>query len=265
MTIQEVAEHEMEELEKDAEILPSVDTTTEWMRELELGMWDSISEVERWSTSEVKAPRRLDTDVLDPDVTMSSPIPDIGPAETLTWPMILDALDTVMDASMDDWCSDLDVDMDSEWTYAMETPEDCVDMDWSCSVPNPWMEFEPQEEMAPTWTWESHSPEVWMEAVDASSVVETEDVETRQDNTDLAHKDPLDAEMDELADQFAAMWTPAASEAGSAEDLDSDDQEAEEEVGEEEAELDALEEEYFAAAADNFLAGLGAELVVSQA
>ncbi|KAH7332969.1 hypothetical protein B0J17DRAFT_721807 [Rhizoctonia solani] len=52
ITIQEVVEHEMEKLEKDVEVLPSVDTTTEWIKELELEMWVSVSEMERWSTSD---------------------------------------------------------------------------------------------------------------------------------------------------------------------------------------------------------------------
>ncbi|KAH7332987.1 hypothetical protein B0J17DRAFT_721821 [Rhizoctonia solani] len=88
-------------------------------------------------------------------------------------------------------------------------PWRCVDMDWICDVPNPWVEFVQQEEM---------------DSTEMNEVSEEESTEF-MDNDYPSEEEPTDAAMDELAEQLAAMWTPAASEAGPAEDSDSDGQE----------------------------------------
>ncbi|KAG8736907.1 hypothetical protein FRC11_002373, partial [Ceratobasidium sp. 423] len=116
LSIHEIVEHEMEDwsglVEMDVDARPTVDTAMEMLKELELGMWDSIEEMERWRTGGDKAP----TGTLDVrDTIMSSPRPP-------TSPMVLDAsevLDTVMESPTN---PREDAMMDTDSTWADVTP-----------------------------------------------------------------------------------------------------------------------------------------------
>ncbi|CAE6429229.1 unnamed protein product [Rhizoctonia solani] len=323
MSIHELVEHEMEDwtgvFEMDVDEGPTVDAVVEMVKELELAMWDSIEEMERWRSGKGD-PSTWAIDIRD--TPMTSPYPDPISPEIPALPMVLDVHDNMDTPAYS--CVDTDMDTDSAWT------DSAREMDWTFGVPNPWLG--PTLLAAPVTVWNSdgHTPDVHMEeghmspvaeseggqmeevvedgpaevvttqqpSMDAYQVVEhlawpietevenelehAEDVadvptdEVPANDTQDAIEEPATPEepqeaVEELVEELAAMWTPADAEAAPEDDFDSDGEGAEDGGGIEdeteedvEADLDALEEEHFQASAEDFLAGLGAELMGAQ-
>ncbi|CAE6479365.1 unnamed protein product, partial [Rhizoctonia solani] len=252
-----------------------VDAITERMKMLELGMWDSVKDMERWNSTKVEPAGIREQDV--PDTTMTSPIPDVVP-----WPPAF-SMDSDLDLDLD---LDLELSSDLNWDVVMESPITSwsVDMeidstlmdvpptfkvspgtDRSFSTPSLWGSSTLLKELAPVWTLETYEQDVWMEDSDAFSVAEFENeemegvIENAPTEVTVDISGPQTPEIAaedvrELVEDLEMTWDAV-------EDSDSDDEATVDEAeADEEAELDALEEEHFAAAADDFLAGLGAEL-----
>ena len=94
MSIQEQVEHEMEDwtgpFEMDVDPLPTMEYTTELLKELGMGMWDSVEEMTHWNpTSNLPG-----LDLLEkPDATRL-PSRGLNSPKQYISPMDLDAPDT---------------------------------------------------------------------------------------------------------------------------------------------------------------------------
>ncbi|KAJ1306472.1 hypothetical protein OPQ81_007475 [Rhizoctonia solani] len=331
MTIQELVDHVMEDwtglFEMDVDERPTVGRATELLGELELGMWDCIEDMERWSMTEVTT---LAVTVAMRDIVMSSPTPITALSKLPNSPMALDAhddIDLVMETPTLHSCVDTEMDMDSTWN---QTP---TWMDWVFSAPNP-AGLAPLAPSVATWASEVYAQDIHIDEIDASfgtkleggemeGVVEEEWAEVEEPPTnvnqelvasmgqaegdtqvgaenaediasaqpdevpvnnqaltgepaapgqdggnlgvlEIAHEEPQ--ALDELTNELAGMWSSVAVIAAPEDPSDSEGLETEIDVEEGiEAELDALEEEYFSAAAEDFLAGLEAGLLSAQA
>ncbi|KAH7332929.1 hypothetical protein B0J17DRAFT_721708 [Rhizoctonia solani] len=247
--------------------------------------------MERWSAAESKI---LGLDALEADVTMDSPNPNPTSSKVPTsWLMVLDAhdaLDTIMQP-VSYSCADTGMVMDPEWIHS--PTQVSIEMDWAFGMSSSWMgptqmtadismeeihllpipEFEGGDmegvighEPAEVVTTEQPLLNTDQVVVTPAESIEGEPQVVTQDAKDItgmqAPEVSASGAVDELVDGLAAMWTLVVVE-----DSESDGQETEEEVEEgggteeeEEAELEALEEEHFAAAAEDFLAGLEAEI-----
>ncbi|CAE6450228.1 unnamed protein product [Rhizoctonia solani] len=316
MSIQELVEHEIKDwtgsFEMDVDSSPTVERTTDLLKELELGMWDSFEDAIRWN------PDRS-VPGYDPLEKPSSTVLDLSKQPII--PMVLDAHDTpdVVMESPSPWCMEpsMDIDSDSVWTPMQASP--CMNKIFG--VPNPWMGPTPLAARVPPWSLGGRALDVLMqendafptgsESEDMEDVVESgpgefliiqtplvDSVQTGVAPTELEDEDMegvglVEDELEEIiavqpqespvgdaqasaevveevveeategategvtevTEEVAVIATPAVVES-TPEDHESGsaDSETEEDV---EAELAALEEEHFAAAADDFLASLG--------